>query len=448
MSQLQKDTMIENINLNKPRKDAVVKSSRTGFHYSYVILVVGIFTVLGALGLARFGYTSILPAMKTSLLLNNTQGGALATANLVGYTAFSLIGGFLAARFGPRLIIGVSMFLTGGTMFLTGLAGGFTALATARFLTGISSAGANIPMMGLASAWFGPKRRGLATGFLVGGSGLGLFVTGFLVPRVSAMSTQDGWRFCWYILGAIAIVLAFVSYSFLRNNPKEKGLLPLGVEPASTTPDSPAAKQVDSPVVQEVKGDIWKNVYASTQMWHLGLVYLLFGFEYIIYGTFFSTALVADKGFTLAGAGQLWAITGIIAIFSGILWGALSDVLGRKYAIAIVFALQAVCNYLIYAATGAGNILLVSVILYGLTCFSIPGLVAAACGDYVGAKLAPAALGMATLFFAVGQATAPSVAGYIADITSSFNQAFLLAAVVAAVGSLGSLTLRKPKHNF
>lgn len=53
-----------------------------------------------------------------------------------------------------------------------------------------------------------------------------------------------------------------------------------------------------------------------------------------------------------------------------------------------------------------------------------------------------------TLFFAAGQATASSVAGYIADITSSFNQAFLLAAVVAAIGALGSLTLRRPKHNL
>ena len=43
--------------------------------------------VFGALGLARFGYTAVLPAMQVGLEMNNTQAGALATANLVGYLA-------------------------------------------------------------------------------------------------------------------------------------------------------------------------------------------------------------------------------------------------------------------------------------------------------------------------------------------------------------------------
>ena len=58
---------------------------------------------------------------------------------------------------------------------------------------------------------------------------------------------------------------------------------------------------------------------------------------------------------------------------------------------------------------------------------------------------APAALGMVTFFFAMGQALAPSVAGYLADVTNSFNAAFFLAAAVAAMGNGGSLTLRAPK---
>ncbi|AGL00923.1 MFS transporter [Desulfoscipio gibsoniae] len=445
MTQLQKETMVEN-------------SSRLGFHYGYIILIIGILTVTGALGFARFGYATIVPSMKVSLLLNNTQMGAIATGNLIGYTAFSLIGGFLAARYGPRLIIGFSMSLTGVTMFLTGLSGGFASAVALRFLTGFGSAGSNVPMMGLASAWFGPKRRGMAAGFLVGGSGLGFFVTGFLVPKVIAASPQNGWRLSWFILGALVVLLGLLSYIFLRNSPKDKGLLPLGVESVAS-PQSSASSMVDqmgevnkaAPVSgpeATTKSIVWSSVYASPAMWHLGFIYLFFGFEYIIYGTFFSTALVSDKGFTQAQAGAMWALAGAIGIFSGILWGAVSDYIGRKYALAIVFALHAVCYYLFYSANADGGMLLVSVILYGLTAFSIPGIVAATCGDYVGARLAPAALGMVTLFFAIGQAAAPSVAGYLADATCSFNKAFLLAAAVAAVGSVGSLTLGQPKHKL
>ncbi|MEW6426181.1 MAG: YbfB/YjiJ family MFS transporter, partial [Bacillota bacterium] len=106
--------------------------------------------------------------------------------------------------------------------------------------------------------------------------------------------------------------------------------------------------------------------------------------------------------------------------------------------------LQAIC-YALMAGGQATGILFLSAILFGLTAWSIPGVVAAACGDYVGSRLAPAALGMVTLCFAVGQALAPAVAGYLADLLRSFSPALFLAAGVAALGTVGSFTLRPPK---
>jgi fucose permease len=72
------------------------------FHYAWVVLTVGTLVVFGALGLARFGYTMLLPAMQAGLGLDNTQAGGLATANLVGYLVLSVAGGALAVRYtGP-----------------------------------------------------------------------------------------------------------------------------------------------------------------------------------------------------------------------------------------------------------------------------------------------------------------------------------------------------------
>jgi MFS family permease len=56
--------------------------------------------------------------------------------------------------------------------------------------------------------------------------------------------------------------------------------------------------------------------------------------------------------------------------------------------------------------------------------------------------MAPAALGFITLFFGIGQAVGPSVAGAIADRTGSFAPAFLLAGAVALAGAVGSWVLR------
>ena len=405
-----------------------------GLHYGWVVLVVSTLTVLGSLGFARFGYTMILPAMQTALGLSNTQTGGLATGNFIGYLMLAVIGGFIASRYGPRRVIGVSMLLIGVTMVLTGLVNSFQGALLWRVLTGVGSGGSNVPVMALLSAWFATRRRGLATGIAVGGSSLGLMITGPLVPRILDAFGEEGWRYSWFILGGLVVLLGLLALALLRDRPGEKGLRPVAAE-------------ADEPVPQSGAGTSsldWGRVYRSGAVWHLALVYIAFGFSYIIYATFFAKYLQAEGGYTKEAAGNLWAIVGWISIFCGLIWGTVSDLIGRKYGLTLVYLTQAAC-YAVFALWRSPAGYVVSAILFGLTAWSIPGIVAAACGDYLGSRLAPAALGFVTLFFGLGQAAGPSVAGALADATGSFGPAFLLAAGVAFLGGLGSLLLRPPR---
>ena len=63
--------------------------------YSWVIVFMGLLTVAGALGLARFGYTSLLSGMKDGLNLSEAQTGDLAAGNMIGYLLLALFGVFL-----------------------------------------------------------------------------------------------------------------------------------------------------------------------------------------------------------------------------------------------------------------------------------------------------------------------------------------------------------------
>ncbi|RPJ00762.1 MAG: MFS transporter, partial [Deltaproteobacteria bacterium] len=85
-----------------------------------------------------------------------------------------------------------------------------------------------------------------------------------------------------------------------------------------------------------------------------------------------------------------------------------------------------------------------SAVICCLTACSIPTIMAAAAGDYVGPRLAPAGLGFVTIFFGIGQALGPAVGGYLADTTRSFFIPFLLASAVSLAGMVSSLYLRKP----
>ena len=404
-----------------------ILSSR--FHYGWIVLGMGTLVVFGSLGLARFGYTVVLPAMQVGLGMENTQAGALATANLVGYLALSVLGGALASRFGPRAVIAAGLGLAGVSMVFTGLADGFLHAAFWRMVTGVGSGASNVPVMGLMAAWFARRRRGLAAGVAVTGSSFALILLGPLVPRLLVAYGEDGWRVCWFFFGGVTLGLAVLAYLVLRDRPAAVGLLPLG---AMSEEDGGATGG---------GGLHWGRVYRSWAVWHVGLIYVAFGFSYIIYVTFFTKYLITEGGYTQAEAGRLFMLVGWFSLLCGLIWGSVSDAIGRKGALIIVYLNHAVA-FGLFALWPAPTGFTISAILFGLSAWSIPAIVAATCGDLLGARLAPAGLGFVTLFFGIGQAAAPGVAGMVADAAQSFAPALLLAAGVALVGAGGSLLLR------
>ena len=409
---------------NQPRQTG--KAGR--LHYGFVVLGLVILVVFSALGLARFGYTSILPAMQAALQLSNTQTGVLQSWNLIGYLVTVVFSGVLAARFGPRVVIAVGLLVVALGMGLTGLIPTFGAGCAGRFLAGVGGASSNVPAMALLSAWFGARRRGLAAGAGAAGSSVGLIVTGPLVPAILQRAGADGWRVSWAVLAGLTLLVFTAAALFLRNRPAEKGLRPIGESEAESRPAAAAASVLD-----------WASVYRSRLLWKLAAIYFGFGFSYIIYSTFFVRYLIGEAGFSRSGAGGLWLQVGVVSIVGGFLWGSVSDRWGRRAALFWVFGLQGTAFLLFGLGREAWSVYS-SAALFAATAWSVPALMAALCGDLFGARLAPAALGLITLVFGLGQALGPYLAGAIADATHSFAPAFLLAGAVALLlGGGGSL---------
>jgi MFS family permease len=127
---------------------------------------------------------------------------------------------------------------------------------------------------------------------------------------------------------------------------------------------------------------------------------------------------------------------------SGFVWGAISDRWGRRQALLGVFMLQGI-SFLAFGLWHGLPGVYVSAGLFAVTAWSVPALMAALTGDLFGARLAPAALGLVTIVFGLGQALGPYLAGRIADATHTFATAFVLAGAVALVlGAGGSWCLR------
>ncbi|MGD8257425.1 MAG: YbfB/YjiJ family MFS transporter, partial [Desulfobacterales bacterium] len=178
-------------------------------------------------------------------------------------------------------------------------------------------------------------------------------------------------------------------------------------------------------------------------VWYLGVIYFFYGISYIIYLTFFAAYLVKEMGFSQEWASGLYALLGGLSIFCGVIWGGISDKLGRSKGSALAY-LTLGLSYIVYALIRVEFGFYLSAIIFGLTAWSIPTIMAAAAGDFVGPRLAPAGLGFITLFFGIGQALGPALGGYLADATQSFRVPFLVAGGLSLIGMVTSLFLKKP----
>lgn len=403
------------------------EQQKAGVHYGWVIVLVGTLTIFACLGLARFAFGMLLPAMRTTLDMTYDQMGLLGTANFTGYLVAVALVPLLLRYVSPRKLIAFGLFLAACCMAAIGVSPSYRPVLVLYTAVGVGSGLANIPIMVLVSYWFRQEQRGRAAGFIVVGSGFAIIFSGFIVPQLNAAFGASGWRAGWLLLGAIVFGVAVVAAVLIRNDPAEKGLEPVGQMRAVDYDPSPT-----------------KGAFSLTRILaHLGLLYFIFGATYVIYGTFIVTTIVDDYAFAEASAGLFWSWVGFFSLFSGTLFGILSDRIGRRKGLMMVFGVQTLA-YLLAGSHFGRAALFGSVALYGLAVFAIPAIMAAAVGDYLGKTRAAAAFSIITVCFAIGQTLGPAAAGIIAAASGTFIPAYLASAGLTALAVLLAAFLPSP----
>ncbi len=393
---------------------------------------------MAVLGTARFAFGMVLPSMREGLSLSYAQVGWISTGNFFGYLIGASRAGALSGRWGPRAVVAAALGLISVALASVSLSSGFWAALLLFTTVGLGSGAGNVSMVGMLSRWFLRSIRGWAAGLVVAGIGLGLMVSGVLVPAVNAsVGPGSGWRVSWRIMALLIALVAVLAALALRDNPGQVGLNPLGQdekpEPNQQAAQFPAIEPVSpAPTVVSTR--------RTTIV--LGLIYAMYGFGYAIYATFIVTTLVEQRGLAETSAGWIWFVVGLLSLFCGT-FAALSDRIGRKRGLAIVFALHAVA-YLIVGFQLPGASLYLSVLLFGVAAWSVPGIMGATVGDYMPPEHAVRALGAITIVFGIGQAAGPAIAGILGERTGGFASSYLLAAAAAIIGAIGSLAMRQP----
>src|SRR5829696_4407609 len=182
-------------------------------HAPHVLpLLGGVLALAAAMGIGRFAYTPLLPAMQEAAGLDPTQAGLLAAANYAGY----LVGALLAAAGVPAYArIHVLLISAIGVAVTTALMATTTDLAAwsvVRFVAGLASAGVLVLATGLVLDDLRRQGRASLSGWLFSGVGLGIVISGGVV-RLTAESL--GWREDWLLLALLATVAIYPCWRWL-----------------------------------------------------------------------------------------------------------------------------------------------------------------------------------------------------------------------------------------
>ena len=385
--------------------------------YAAVILFLATL-INGATFLVHNGFGLILPPMRDSLGLSHFQEGSLISALSLCSIPSQVGGGVLASRYGARFVVGIACMGSGVFMVLVGVSPGYLFALVMSALVGFTIGGCLVPAIGLLSVWFDFRHRGTVAGVAAAGGGLSFVVIGAIVPWLTGLDADNGWRHTWYLLGGIHVVVGVGCLLYLRDSPDRAGA---PFEPRRAWPVA---------------------AFQNRMVWLLAVVAFCSGSCFSLYTTFFGVYL-EEQGISLEVSGQLWGMMGILSIGTSVFWGNLSDRFGRSMAYRTSFLVYGTGLALFWAAPVLAGFI-ASAVIVGLTFRASYTLCAAAAGDYVAPHHSSAAFSLMGLGAGLGIAIAPSLGGSIADATGNLSWVFVIATVMSVAGVVIAGFLRRP----
>ncbi len=365
----------------------------------YIKSIISSFLViLACLGLGRFAFGMVLPNMQETLNITTTQVGFIGTANFIGYIIGIFFANFLYSKYTTHKLIFITIVLQGLSMLAMILFDDYLLISFFYTLSGFFSAIVNMSIMAYMANVIPKEVRGKALGIIVSGSGLAIIISGQLVPIIENMISDMPWKTSWAIFAFILILIAFFSQPGIKKHASHK------------MPDT------------KVKAN---KYFKIPSFWKIGIIYMIFGISYSIYVTYFVSAVIDKYNVSTSLSGDFWTVVGFCSIFSGFIFGLIADKIGPYKTLIFVYVLQTISHFILAIDINSYAIWF-SAIIFGISVWSIPSLVALLTSLHFDVKRTAQVLSLVTLLFASCQAIGPVTAGYIYDITNDFSYVFMI----------------------
>src|ERR1700722_2889729 len=180
----------------------------------------GLAAMTAAIGIGRFVYTPILPAMLGVLGWSKSDAGLVASANLLGYFVGALLAGqpFAVAR--PRPWLVMALTISAVSTAAMALPSDIVSFVSLRFIGGVASAFVIVCASTLVLERLSASGRGSLSAIQFAGVGFGVMISAIAVSAMLAAGAS--WRILWIGTGSVAL-LAAIGAGLLIPAPEDKG---------------------------------------------------------------------------------------------------------------------------------------------------------------------------------------------------------------------------------
>jgi predicted MFS family arabinose efflux permease len=282
------------------------------------------------IGLARFAYSPLLPAIVGAHWFEPAIAAYLGAANLAGYLAGALLGRPISARIRVVTVLRASMALATLAFFTCAFPLNFAWFFAWRFASGLAGGALMVLAAPTVLPSISPSRRGLAGGAIFMGVGAGIVASGTLVPLL----LQLGLSAAWFGLGALSLLLMVIGW---------------GGWPSAPLATAPVLHVAAPPPLPALR-----SLYVMYALNAAGWVpHLIFLVDFVARGM--------GKG--VQAGSEFWVLFGIAATVGPLAAGRLADRIGFRPTLRLAFLLEAGAVAIPALGLGWVSLILSSVIM-------------------------------------------------------------------------------------
>lgn len=377
-------------------------------HKAYIVpALTGFATLLIGIGMGRYGYPPLIPALINQHWFTVSQADYLGAANLTGYIVGSICGAYFSRYIPAVTLIKLCIVITALTFVGCAYPLAFPLYFTLRLTAGVTG---GILMVNTAPTLFQytpAAKKGTVGGFIFAGVGMGMALAGTLIPLLVAKSLY----LTWMAFALMALILLVLTWKGWPTGSNKKHLR---IEKSTFFRKNP----------------LW-----SKPIFLLMISYACNSIGFVPHTVFWVDFISRGLGQGIAIGTQYWVLLGLSAAVGPLLSGYIADKMGFAKSIRLSLLVKSVGVVLPLLSTASWSLALSSICV-GSLALGIVSLAAGRTAELVEPAYQKSVWSAMTITYSVSHALTAYLLTYLFSVYHSFYMLFVIAAITLLIGSV------------